>query len=58
MRSAELPDVRRIQVSDRDGKVLTDIVHNTGSSPAILYGLPSIKIPSSVKGSFRSKMTG
>ena len=53
MRSAELPDVRRIQVSDRDGKVLTDIVHNTGSSPAILYGLPSVKIPFSVKGSLQ-----
>ncbi|MBT9537704.1 MAG: PAS domain S-box protein [Nitrospirae bacterium] len=53
LRSAELPDVRRIQVSDRDGKALTDIVHNTGSSPAILYGLPSIKIPSSVKGSIQ-----
>ena len=53
LRSAELPDVRRIQVSDRDGKALTDIVHNTGSPPAILYGLPSVKIPSSVKGSLQ-----
>ncbi|MCL4476620.1 MAG: PAS domain S-box protein [Nitrospirae bacterium] len=53
--SAALPDVRRVQVSDKDGNILTDIVHAPGSVPwpTVIFGSPPIDLPPSPQTSIK-----